>query len=90
MNRMTRRLARIEIKCGAGNDRNAVDRLIGISVPPGMDTDVALAELGMVPEPRDAVLAFAAPAPRAADRRPALLWVQAKGEHRDASSRLEH
>ena len=72
MNRMTRRLARVESKCGAGNDRNAVSRLIGISVPHGTDTDDALADLGIVPEPRDLVLAFVGLAQSAADQRPAL------------------
>ena len=74
MNRMTKRLARIESKCEACNDRNAVGQLIGISVPHGMDTDAALADLGIVPEPRDLVLAFVGPAPSAADQRAALLW----------------
>jgi hypothetical protein len=89
VNRMTKRLARIESAWGAGNDRHAVSRLIGISVPHGTDVDAALADLGIVPEPRDAVLAFVAPAPRAADQRPALLWVQANGERRGAIGRLE-
>ena len=90
MNRMTKRLARIESKCGAGNDRNAVDRLIGISVPHGMDTDDALADLGIVPEPGELVVAFVGLAPGAAGQRPALLWVRANGEHRGAAGRLEH
>jgi hypothetical protein len=74
---MTKRLARIESKWDVGNDRYAVSRLIGISVPHGMDADAALADLGIVPEPGDTVLAFVGLAPGAADQRPALLWVQA-------------
>ena len=65
MNRMTKRLARIESAWDVGNDRNAVGRLIGISVPHGTDTDAALADLGMVPEPGDAVIAFVGLAPGA-------------------------
>jgi len=90
VNRMTKRLARVESKLAAGNERNAVSRLIGISVPHGTATDDALADLGIVPEPRDLVLAFVGPAPSAAEQRPALLWVQANGEHRSAVGRLEH
>jgi hypothetical protein len=78
---MTKRLARIESKRGAGNDRYAVSRLIGISVPHGMDADAALADLGIVPEPRDLVLTFVGLAPSAADQRLALLWVQVNGDH---------
>jgi hypothetical protein len=89
VNRMTKRLARIESKWEAGSDRNAVSRLIGISVPHGTDTDDALADLGIVPEPGDTVLAFVEPAPGAADQRPALLWVQANGGHWHAVGRLE-
>jgi predicted oxidoreductase len=37
---MTKRLARIENACGAGNDRHAVGRLIGIAVPHGTDVNV--------------------------------------------------
>jgi hypothetical protein len=87
---MTKRLARIESICETRNDRNAVSRLIGISVPYGTDTDDALADLGIVPEPRDLVLAFVGLAPSAVDHRPALLWVQANGDHRGAVGRLEH
>jgi hypothetical protein len=87
---MTKRLARIESKWEAGSDRNAVSRLIGISVPYGTDTADALACLSIVPEPRDLVLAFVGLAPSAADHRPALLWVQANGEHRGAVGQLEH
>jgi hypothetical protein len=87
---MTKRLARIESECGAGNDRNAVSRLIGISVPHGMDTDDTLADLGIVPEARDLVLAFVALAPSAANQGPVLLWVQANGDHRGAVGRLDH
>jgi hypothetical protein len=78
---MTKRLTRIESKWGAGSDRNAVSWLIGISVPHGTDTDDALADLGIVPEPRDLVLTFVGLAPGAADQRPALRWVQANGDH---------
>ena len=90
MNRMTKRLARIESAWDVGNDRIAVSRLIGISVPHGTGTDAALADLGIVPEPGDMVLAFVGLAPGAADQRPALLWVQANGDHRGAVGRLEH
>jgi hypothetical protein len=90
VNRMTKRLARIESICETRNDRNAVSRLIGISVPYGTDTDDALADLGIVPEPRDLVLTFVGLAPSAADQRPTLLWVQANGDHRGAGGRLEH
>jgi hypothetical protein len=78
---MTKRLARIESKCEACSDRNAVSRLVGISVPYGTDTDDALADLGIVPEPRDLVLTFVGLAPSAADQRLALLWVQVNGDH---------
>jgi hypothetical protein len=78
---MTKRLARIESICETRNGRHAVRRLIGISVPHGTDTDDALADLGIVPEPRDLVLTFVGLAPSAADQRPALLWVQANGRH---------
>ena len=81
MNRMTKRLARIESICETRNDRNAVSRLIGISVPYGTDTDDALADLGIVPEPRDLVLTFVGLAPSAADQWLALLWVQVNGDH---------
>jgi hypothetical protein len=81
VNRMTKRLARIESICETRNDRNAVSRLIGISVPYGTDTDDALADLGIVPEPRDLVLTFVGLAPSAADQRLALLWVQVNGDH---------
>jgi hypothetical protein len=87
---MTKRLARIESAWDVGNDRHAVGRLIGISVPHGTDTDDALANLGIVPERRDWVLAFVGLAPGAADQRPALLWVQANGDHRGAVGRREH
>jgi len=87
---MTKRLARIESRCETGNDRHVVGRLIGIAVPHGMDTDDALADLGIVPEPRDLVLAFVGLAPSAADHRPALLWVQTNGEHPGAADWLEH
>jgi len=90
VHRMTKRLARIESKCEACSDRNAVSRLVGISVPYGTDTDDALADLGIVPEPRDLVLTFVGLAPSAADQRPTLLWVQANGDHRGAGGRLEH
>jgi hypothetical protein len=90
VNRMTKRLARIESKWAAGDERNAVSRLIGISVPHGMDTDAALADLGIVPEPGDTVLAFVGLAPGAADQRPALRWVQANGDQRGAAGRREH
>jgi hypothetical protein len=90
VNRMTKRLARIENEFGAGNDRNAVGRLIGISVPHGTGTDDALVDLGIVPEPRDLVLAFVGLAPSVADQRPALLWVQVKGDRRSAVGRPEH
>jgi hypothetical protein len=70
VNRMTKRLARIESMCGAGNDTNAVRRLIGISVRHGTDADDGLAALGIVPEPRDLVVALVGPAPSAADQRP--------------------
>jgi hypothetical protein len=90
VNRMTKRLARIESRCETGNDRHAVSRLIGISVPHGTDADDALADLGIVPEPGDTVLAFVGLAPGAADQRPALLWVRANGDHRGAAGRLEH
>jgi hypothetical protein len=90
VNRMTKRLARIESKCEAGNDRHAVSRLIGISVPHGTDTDAALVDLGIMPEPRDLVLAFVGVAPGAAGQRPTLLWVRANGDHRGAAGRLEH
>jgi hypothetical protein len=81
VNRMTKRLARIESICETRNDRNAVSRLIGISVPYGTDTDDALADLGIVPEPRDLVLTFVGLAPSAADQRLALLWVQVNGDN---------
>ena len=81
MNRMTKRLARIESKWEAGSDRNAVSRLVGISVPHGTDTADALACLSIVPEPRDLVLTFVGLAPSAADQRLALLWVQVNGDH---------
>jgi len=90
VNRMTKRLARVESEFGAGNDKNAVGRLIGLSVPHGTDTDDALADLGIAPEPGDSVLAFVGPASSAAEQRPALLWVQANGEQRGAVGRLEH
>jgi hypothetical protein len=90
VNRMTRRLARIESECGASNDRNAVSRLIGISAPHGTDIDGALVDLGIVPGSGDLVLAFVGLAPRAADHRPALLWVQANGDHRGAVGWLKH
>jgi hypothetical protein len=86
---MAKRLARIESKCETGNDRHAVGRLIGISVPHGTDADAALADLGIVPEPGELVLAFVGPAPSAADQQPALLWVQANGDHRGAVGRPE-
>jgi hypothetical protein len=79
VNRMTKRLACIESGCGAGNDRNAVGSLVGISVPHGTDTDDALADLGIVPEPRDLVLAFVELAPSAPDQRPALLLLAVPG-----------
>jgi hypothetical protein len=81
VNRMTKRLARVESKWAAGDERNAIVRLIGISVPHGTDTDDALADLGIVPEPRDLVLTFVGLAPSAADQRLALLWVQVNGDH---------
>ena len=81
MNRMTKRLARIESEFRDGNDKSAVGRLIGISVPHGTDTDDALADLGIVPEPRDLVLAFVGLPPSAGDQWPALLWVQANGDY---------
>jgi hypothetical protein len=87
---MTRRLARIESECRAGNDRNAINRLIGISVPHGMDIDDALADLGIVPERGELLLAFVGLVASAADQRPALLWVQANGEHRGTVGWLEH
>jgi hypothetical protein len=87
---MMKRLARIESRCETRNDRHAVSRLIGISAPYGTDTDDALADLGIVPEPGDTVLAFVGVAPGAAGQRPALLWVQANGRHRGAVGRLEH
>jgi len=87
---MTKRLTRIESKWGAGSDRHAVSRLIGISVPHGMDADAALADLGIVPEPGDTVLAFVGLAPGAADQRPALRWVQANGNQRGAAGWREH
>jgi hypothetical protein len=87
---MTKRLARIESEFGAGNDRNALGRLVGISVPHGRDTDDALAGLGIVPEPRELVLVFVGLGPSAAEQRPALLWVQANGDHRGAVGRPEH
>ena len=90
MNRMTKRLARIESEWEAGSDRNAVSRLIGISVPHGTDTDDALVDLGIVPGSGDLVLAFVGLAPSAAEQRPALLWAQANGDHRGAVGRLEH
>jgi hypothetical protein len=87
---MTKRLARIESAWDVGNDRNAVSRLIGISVPHGTGTDAALADLGIVPEPRDLVLAFVGLAPSVADQRPELLWVQVNGDHRGAVGQLEY
>jgi hypothetical protein len=75
---MTKRLARIENAWDVSNDRHAVSRLIGISVPHGTNTDAALVDLGIMPEPQDWVLAFVGLAPSAADQRPALLRVQAK------------
>ena len=90
MNRMTKRLARIKSKWEAGNDQHAVSRLVGIFVPYGTDTAEALADLGLVQEPRDLVLAFVGVAPDAAGQRPALLWVQANGDHRGAVGQLDH
>ena len=87
---MTKRLARVESKLGAGSDKHAVSRLIGISAPHGTATDAALADLGIVPEPGDTVLAFVGVAPRAVGQRLALLWVQANGNHRGAVGRREH
>jgi hypothetical protein len=87
---MTKRLARIESAWDVSNDRHAVGRLIGIAVPHGTATDDALADLGIVPEPGDTVLTFVGVVPRAAGRRPALLWVQANGGYRGAVGRLEH